>query len=131
MRVWAMLNEAAIRKSVGERREEADGDDARRLATWNETKKQLWEGLPEANRCAYEKLAEKWAMEGPDEAVKPMYVDRVTLICLYDLTSASQVWRRSALRRGCVPSPACSGYNATWRCSCTACTRTRMVSFTL
>ena len=74
MRVWALLNDAAIRKSVGERKEAAHGEDLAQLATWNEAKRQLWEGLPEADRRAYEKLAEKWTLEGPDEAVKPMYV---------------------------------------------------------
>ena len=74
MRVWALLNDDAIRQSVGKRKQAANGEELAHLATWNEAKRQLWERLPEADRRAYEKLAEKWAMEGPDDAVKPMYV---------------------------------------------------------
>ena len=104
MRVWAMLNDDAIRKSVGERKKAANGEELAQLATWNETKRQLWEGLPEADRRAYEKLAEKWEMEGPDDAVKPMYVfvpsdmflAQVSDDCLCSLAEKrSPTWMRS------------------------------------
>ncbi|KAI1786440.1 hypothetical protein LXA43DRAFT_1065080 [Ganoderma leucocontextum] len=75
-RVFALKNEDLIRQGVGERKEEAAGEDLPHLATWNETARQLWKDLPIEEKRVFERLAEKWAAEGPEEAVKPVLAEK-------------------------------------------------------
>ena len=44
------------------------------LVNWNATVRQLWEALPAEEKLIYERVAQKWTEEGPEEGVKPLYV---------------------------------------------------------
>ncbi|KAI1783691.1 hypothetical protein LXA43DRAFT_1067395 [Ganoderma leucocontextum] len=75
-RVFTLKNEALIHKEVAERKESAAGEELPHLATWNEAARQLWKDLPNDEKRVFKLLAEQWAAEGPEDAVKPILAEK-------------------------------------------------------
>ncbi|PIL25595.1 hypothetical protein GSI_11343 [Ganoderma sinense ZZ0214-1] len=75
-RAWAMANEKTIHQSVEKRKAEAGGNERFHLNTWNEVVQQLWVEVPEVEKAVYERLAQKWLVEGPDDSIKPIIAQK-------------------------------------------------------
>ena len=71
VRVYGILNKEDINREV---REETDPTSSDWIAVWNRTRGEMFKGETVEEQERYIELAERWSIEGPDDAVKPMYV---------------------------------------------------------
>ena len=69
-RVWGLKNRAAIKAQLPD----IDSKSKEYVATWNRTRRTIWDGMSEAEQEPWNELADRWTEEGPEDEVKAEYV---------------------------------------------------------
>nr|VWP01974.1 3-isopropylmalate dehydrogenase (3-IPM-DH) (IMDH) (EC (Beta-IPM dehydrogenase) [Ganoderma boninense] len=76
MRIWGHKNRDLIRDTVAEANDGEEPDDRAYIVQWNETVHRLWDELPDEEQQPYVRLAELWAVQGPDNELKPWMAEK-------------------------------------------------------